>query len=110
MLADVVLGAAYVSALPNDGSVSTPLIISAWAVGFTLNVFVTGAIVARFWRMGRTIASLTATSTNRFASSIYLVVESGAIVAVAGVGVIVLFALNSPASLSGLDVACQLVV
>ena len=40
----------------------------------------------------------------------YLIVESGAISAVANIIVIGLFASNSPASLTGLDVVCQLLV
>jgi len=104
------VGAGYVSVILNNASVSTPLIILSWAFGLILNVLVTGAIVARLWRMGRIIASLTATSTTPFASSIYLVVESSAITAVAGVGLIALVASNSPASFSGPDVVSQLVV
>ena len=109
MLADVMLGVAYVS-VQEDGSVSTSLIISTWVLEFTLNTFAMGAIVARLWKMGQTIASLTAASTNRFASSIYLMVESGGIVAFAAVSVLALFASSSPATSSGIDVACQLIV
>ena len=109
MLSDVMLGIAYVS-VQKDSSVSTSLIISTWVLGFTFNAFVTGAIVTHLRKMGQTIASLTGTSTNRFASSIYLMVESGGIAAVVGVGVLALFASNSPATSSGLDVVCQLVV
>ena len=109
MLADVMLGAAYVS-MQKNGSVSTSLIISSWVLEFTLNLFVTGAIVARLWKIGQTIVSLAATSTNRFASSIYLMVESGGIVAVAGVSVLALFASNSPVTLSIVDIVCQLIV
>ncbi|KAF8547539.1 hypothetical protein OG21DRAFT_1517252 [Imleria badia] len=111
------VGCAYaasaVSTLPNNGlygSATTSLIISAWAFGFVLNLSVTGAIVTRLWRMGRTMASLTAIPTNRFASSIYIVVESGAISAVTNAVVLALFASNSPAALSGMDVAAQLIV
>ena len=109
MLADVMLGVAYVS-VQKAGSVLTSLIISTWVLEFTLNTLITGAIVARLWKMGQTIASLTGTSTNRFASSIYLMVESGSIVVVPAVSVLVLFASNSPAAQSAVDVACQLVV
>ena len=103
--------ATVVSTLPNDGlygSVTTSLVISGWACGLTLNVSVTGAIVVRLLWIGRSLASLTATSTNRFASSIYLIIESGAITAVTSTSVVAILASNSPASLSGLDVACQL--
>ncbi|KAI9572291.1 hypothetical protein HD554DRAFT_2168516 [Boletus coccyginus] len=117
ILATAFVGSAYaasdVPALPNDGlygSVTIPLIISAWVIGLILNVSVSGAIVVRLWRMNRTIASLTATSTNRFASSIFIIVESGAFTAVAGVFVVALFASNSPAAFTALDVICQLVV
>lgn len=116
ILSDI-LGSAYaasaVSVLPNNGlygSVTKSLIISAWAFGFALNVFVTGAIVTRLLRMGRTMTSLTAISTNRFATTIYIVVESGAISAVTNVVVLALFASNSPVALSGMDVAAQLIV
>ena len=117
VLADIFLGSAYaasaVSALPNNGlygSVTSSLIISAWALGFTLNVSVTGAIVARLWQMGRTMASLTATSNNRFMSTIYVVVESGAIFAAANLFALALYASNSPVSVIGLDIASQLAV
>ncbi|KAI9457153.1 hypothetical protein HD554DRAFT_1783791 [Boletus coccyginus] len=99
--------------LPNNGlygSVTTSLIISGWVVGFILNVSVTGAIVARLWWTSRTIALLTTTSTNRFASSIYVVVESGAISLVACGCLLALFASKSPGALTGLDIDSQLVV
>ena len=110
-LTDLFLGAAY--AASNHGvytSVTTSFIVSAWALEFTLNVFVTGAIVARLWQMGQTMASLTATPTNRFASSIYLIVESGGIIAIASTVVVALFASSSPASVTGFDVVCQVLV
>jgi hypothetical protein len=117
MLADTFLGTAYaasaVSVLPNDGlygSVTSSLIIAAWAFGFTLNVSVTGAIVVRLWWMGRTVASLTAISNNRFASTIYVVVESGVIFSATNISVLALYAWNGPASVTGLDVASQLAV
>ena len=116
MLTDTLSGSAYAatapSAPPDDGmygSVTTSFVISAWVMGLILNVSLSGAIVVRLWRISRRIASLTATSTNRFASSIYLVVESGAFAAIAGVSVVALFASNSPATLTGLDVVGQLV-
>jgi len=115
ILAAGCVGAAYaitpVSALPSEGlygPVTSSLIISAWAFGFALNVSVTGAIVARLWWMGRTMASLIATSNNRFASTIYAVVESGAIFSAANIFVLVIYASNSPASVTALDVASQL--
>ncbi|KAF8142167.1 hypothetical protein EV363DRAFT_1310005 [Boletus edulis] len=58
--------------------------------GFTLNVSVTLAIARRLWWMSRTIAFLTGTSTNRFAT-------------------VVLALYENPAALTGLDVAAQLV-
>ncbi|KAF8433278.1 hypothetical protein L210DRAFT_3557004, partial [Boletus edulis BED1] len=61
----------------------------------------------RLWRMGRKFDSLTGTQTNRFASSIYLVVESGAISAVSGIVVLALYA--NPAALTGLDISAQVV-
>ena len=117
MLTDTLLGSCYaasaVSALPNNelyGSVMTSLVISGSVAGFILGVSVTGAIVARLWWMGRTIALLTTTSTNRFASSIYVVVESGAIALVAGAFLFALFASKSPGTLAGFDVDSQLIV
>jgi hypothetical protein len=106
------VGSAYaasaLSSRQDHALLATPsLLISAWAFGFTLNVFVTLAITGRLWWMGRTIAALTATSTNRFTYSIYIVVESGAISVVAGTVVLALYA--NPAALTGLDVATQLV-
>ncbi|KAF8142149.1 hypothetical protein EV363DRAFT_1392524 [Boletus edulis] len=117
MLADILLGSAYASsavlAYPNvdlyDPVVSS-LVIPAWVSGITLSISVTGAIVARLWWMGQTMASLTATSTNRFASSICIAVESGAISVVINLVVVVLYSLNSPAALTGLDVSSQLAV
>jgi hypothetical protein len=106
----LVYAASAVSTLPNDGSLTTSLIISGWAIGLILTVSITGAIVARLWRMGRPMSSLTSTSTNRFASSIYLIMQSGAISVVAGTTVAALFASSNPASFSGLDVICQLIV
>ena len=100
------------SALSNDDSLkaSIKFIVSAWVIGFVHNVLVTGAIVARLWWMGRTIASLTGTPTNRFASSIYIIVESGAISVACSIVVLVLFATLSPASFASLDVIVQLSV
>jgi hypothetical protein len=117
MLTGILLGVGYsseaVSALPNvglHGSVVSGLVIATWAFDMILNVSVTVAIAGRLWWMDRTMASLTATLTNRYTSSIYLVVESGAISAVAGTIVIALFAWSNPASLTGFDVVCQLLV
>ncbi|KAF8554857.1 hypothetical protein OG21DRAFT_1496686 [Imleria badia] len=119
----IILGAnsvacAYVAstllALPNVGQLydtritALRLTISAWTSGLTLNVSVTGAIVGRLWWMTQTMASLSATSTNRFASSIYIVVESGAIPAVTAVAVLALSVTNSLAVFSVVDVASQL--
>ncbi|KAI9573383.1 hypothetical protein HD554DRAFT_2264339 [Boletus coccyginus] len=84
------------------------LAISAWVLNITLNVFVTMAIAGRLWWMGRTTASLTSTQTNRFALSIYVVAESGAIFAGADIIALVLYALNSPGFLIGVDIASQL--
>ncbi|KAF8554862.1 hypothetical protein OG21DRAFT_1011122 [Imleria badia] len=99
-----------ISMLPNAGLYGTvgTLIISTWVSGLILNVSVTGAIAGRLWWMGRTIASLTATSTNRFASSIYIVIESGAINVVTGTAMFALTISNSPAASSAVDVASQL--
>ena len=109
---DILLGSAYASSTlstrPNYGfPVSADLLLSAWVIGFILNVSVTLAIAGRLWWMGRTMASLTSTSTG-FVSSIYIVVESGALSAVANTVVLALYA--DPAALTGLDVASQLVV
>lgn len=116
LLTNVLLGSAYASvvicALPHDefhGSVFT-LVISAGVLEVTLNMLITTAIVARLWWIGRKTASLTATSTNRFASSIYIIIESGIILAICGAFVLALFASNSPAALTGLDVVSQLIV
>ena len=117
MLPKILLGSIYASsAVPThsyDGvysSVKTSFIISAFAFGFTLHASVTGAIVARLWWMGRTMASLTETSTNRFTTSIYMVIESGAVALATSTIVLVLFVSNSPAALTGLDVISQMVV
>ncbi|KAF8142150.1 hypothetical protein EV363DRAFT_1309946 [Boletus edulis] len=106
------IGSAYaasiISTFSNHGlPVSKYLLVSAWAFGFTTNVAVTLAIAGRLWRMGRKFDSLTGTQTNRFASSIYLVVESGAISAVSGIVVLALYA--NPAALTGLDISAQVV-
>ncbi|KAI9457154.1 hypothetical protein HD554DRAFT_2225124, partial [Boletus coccyginus] len=108
-----IYAASAVSALPNNGlygSLTTSLVISGWVVGFILNVSVTGAIVARLWWTSRTIALLTTTSTNRFASSIYIVVESGTITLIASAFLLALFTSKSPSALTGLDADSQLVV
>jgi hypothetical protein len=116
-LADIVLGIAYtvsaMSSLPNVGlygSVVPDLVIAASVIDMTLNVSVTVAIVGRLWRMGRKLASLTDTRANQNASSIYVIVESGAIFAAANIVMLALYALNSPALMAGLDVASQLAV
>ncbi|KAF8550974.1 hypothetical protein OG21DRAFT_337711 [Imleria badia] len=105
------VGSAYaasaVATRPNYGLPATnDLLLSAWAFGFILNVSVTLAIAGRLWWMGRRIGSLTSTSTG-FVSSIYVVVESGALSAVANTVVLALYA--NPAALTGLDIASQLV-
>ena len=117
MIADMLLGTIYaaspVSALPNEGlygSATSSLLTSAWAFDTCLNLSVTVAIAGRLWWIDRTMASLTATRTNRYVSSIYVVVESGAISAAATIVALLLYLTNSPASLTGLDVASQLVV
>lgn len=117
MLTYISLGSSYAAsagpALPIDvmsDSVTTSLIISAGVIGITLNVSVAGAIVVRLRLISRTITSLTATSTNRFASSTYLVVGSAAISAVSNALVMVLFAWNDPLAWTALDIMCQVTV
>ncbi|KAG6374625.1 hypothetical protein JVT61DRAFT_3988 [Boletus reticuloceps] len=106
------IGSAYAASIISTSSnrglpVSSYLLVSAWAFGFTTNVSVTLAIAGRLWRMGRKFDSLTGTRTNRFASSIYLVVESGAISAVSSTVVLALYA--NPAALTGLDISAQVI-
>ncbi|KAF8433275.1 hypothetical protein L210DRAFT_3633200 [Boletus edulis BED1] len=110
MLAAGRSGCTYASSVVPYGPVTTSFVISAWVTGSILNVIVSGGIVARLWWIGRTIASLTATSTNRFASSIYMVIESGAITAVCSTAVFALLKLKSPIFLTSLDIITQLIV
>ena len=120
ILADILLASAYaalaISASPDavlyssEAALSQRLIISAWTSGLILNVFVTGAIAGRLWWMARTMASLTVIPTNRFASSIYIVVESGAIPVVTGAIVLAFCVSNDLATFSVVDVASQLTV
>ncbi|KAN0088911.1 hypothetical protein V8E55_005968 [Tylopilus felleus] len=84
------------------------LIISTCVLDVALSTFVTTAIVARLWWMDCRISSLTGTSTNRFSSSRYIVIESGAISAIFCIVVLALFGSNNPAALTGLDVVSQL--
>ncbi|KAI9573368.1 hypothetical protein HD554DRAFT_862412 [Boletus coccyginus] len=90
------------------GSIVPSLAISSWAFNITLNVSVTMAIAVRLWWMGRTAASLTSTPTNRYALSIYVVVESGAIFSGANIIAFVLYASNNPYFSTGADVVSQL--
>ncbi|KAI9457170.1 hypothetical protein HD554DRAFT_2143345 [Boletus coccyginus] len=102
---------AVLSTLPNEGlygSVTTSLMISAWVFSSILDASVTGATVTRLWQMDRTMASLIATPINRFASSIYIIVESGTISVVCSSVVLALFVTDSPGALTGLDVVSQL--
>jgi len=92
------------------GSVVPSLLMSAGVLDATLNVSVTMAIAVRLWWMGRTTASLTSTRTNRFASSIYVAVESGAIFAGANMIALVLYASNSPVWSAGFTIASQVAV
>ncbi|KAI9573459.1 hypothetical protein HD554DRAFT_875626 [Boletus coccyginus] len=90
------------------GSVVPALVISAWVFDITLNVSVTMTIAGRLWWMGRTIASLTSTRSNRYAFSIYVIVESGAIFAGANIISLALYASNNPAFSTVTDVSSQL--
>ncbi|KAI9573454.1 hypothetical protein HD554DRAFT_873416 [Boletus coccyginus] len=90
------------------GSVVPALVISAWVLNITLNVSVTMAIAGRLWWMGRTIASLTSTRSNRYAFSIYVTVESGAIFTGANIILLLLYVSNNPGLLAGLNVTSQL--
>ena len=117
MFTDILLGTAYsseaVSAVPNVGlygSVAPDLIISAWVLDLILNFSVTVAIAGRLWWTGRKLALLTATRVNRHASSIYVVVESGALAAAASIILFGLYSSNSPSLVAALDVASQLAV
>ncbi|KAN0088941.1 hypothetical protein V8E55_005998 [Tylopilus felleus] len=110
ILVVLVVGCVYASTNNDSLKTSVKLIISAWVFGFIHNVSVTGAIVTRLWWMGRIIASSTGTPTNGFASSIYIIVESGAISLACSIVVLVLFATLSPASFASLDVFAQLAV
>lgn len=117
MLTGILLGVGYafeaVSELWNVGPygpVVSGLVIATWVLDMILNVPATVAIAGRLWWMGRGVASLTATRTNRYASSMYIVVESGAISAVTGTVAIAFFTWSNPASLTAFDVVCQLLV
>jgi len=97
-------------ALPGVGLyVASDLLISAWVLDMILNLSVTVAITSRLWWMNRKLASLTDTRANRYASSMYVVIESGAISAVTNIVMLALYTSNAPVSLAGLDVASQLV-
>ena len=107
------LGSSYaasaVSMLPNDGlMLADPLLLSAWACGVTLNVSVTLAIAGRLWWIGRRMTSLTTIPANRFKSSIFIAIESGAITLVMSAVVIALYA--NLAALTGFDITAQLFV
>lgn len=112
--ANILLGSAFAStalAAPLHDGFHDPviaLIISTCVLDVALSTFVTTAIVARLWWMDRRISSLTGTSTNRFSSSRYIVIESGAISAIFCIVVLALFGSNNPAALTGLDVVSQL--
>lgn len=113
LISDILLGCAYAaSVVPvlvnDDASTMTPFIISACTLAATIDVLATAAIVARLWSMGRKIAFLTGTSTNRYASSMYIVIESGTICAVFSTFIVVLFASGSHFALVALDIAAQL--
>ena len=92
------------------GSIVPDLSISAWVINIAFNVSVTVAIAWRLWWMGRKTASLTSTKTNHYGFAIYVVVESGAIFAGANIIALVLYALSSPLTAIGIDVAAQLAV
>ena len=115
-LVDILLGSAYaaVSTFWNGlyDSGATTLIITSWVFGCTLNVSITVTIVARLWWMGRTIASLTAISNtrNRFASTMYVIIESGAIATTCGAVFLALVVSNSRFALTALDVFAQVAV
>ncbi|KAI9573449.1 hypothetical protein HD554DRAFT_874696 [Boletus coccyginus] len=99
------------SANPNVGqygSVVPNLAISAWVLDITLNVSVTMAIAGRLWWMGRMMASLTSTRSNRYAFSIYVVIESGAIFTGTSVVSLVFYVLNNPGVSIGVDITSQL--
>jgi len=111
------LGTAYsataMTGNPNVGlydSVVPGLIVSAGVLDTTLNVSVTMAIAVRLWWVGWTTATLTSTPTNRYALSIYVVVESGAIFAGANIVALVLYASHNTASSVGFTIASQLAV
>ena len=117
MLTGIPLGVGYssdaVAVLLNvgmHGSVVSGLLITAWVLDLILNVSITVAIAGRLWWMDRTMAALTATRTNRYASSIYLAVESGAISTVTHTVLLALYASRNLTVYTGLDVASQLVV
>ncbi|KAH0836389.1 hypothetical protein J3R83DRAFT_7969 [Lanmaoa asiatica] len=101
-----------ISANPNAGSITSVLPtlgISIWALGLILNVSVTVAVAMRLWWMGRAVGALTATQTNQYASSIYVVVESGAIFGATAIVMLALYASNNGlVATSGLDIASQL--
>ena len=107
--------ASVVSASSNGGVYgfeTRSLLTSAWVLGFVLNISVTAAIATRLWWMGRTMASLTviSTRTNRFASSIYMIIESGAITLVCNTVLLALFTSSNPVLFAASDVFAQLTV
>ena len=84
--------------------------MTAWILSIVLNVSVTVAIATRLWWIDRTVASLTASRTNRYTSTIFIVIESGAVFAATTISMLALYITNGSASLTGLDIASQLAV
>ncbi|KAH7887272.1 hypothetical protein F5I97DRAFT_1859050 [Phlebopus sp. FC_14] len=86
--------------------------LTAWSLDIAINISVTLAIAGRLWWMGRRVSSIppTADISNRYAATIYIIVESGGLFAAVTIVLLALYVRGSPLALTGMNIASQLAV
>ncbi|KAH7887280.1 hypothetical protein F5I97DRAFT_812801 [Phlebopus sp. FC_14] len=93
-------------------SVLSRLGMTGWSLDIALNISVTLAIAGRLWWMGQRVSSISSTVElpNRYAATIYTIIESGGLFAAVTIVMLALYVRGSPLALTGIDIASQLAV
>ncbi|KAI0041521.1 hypothetical protein FA95DRAFT_1565321 [Auriscalpium vulgare] len=84
-----------------------------WSLDLAVNVTVTAAIAGRLLWMGSKVASISSRGMgpqNRYLTSVFTIVESGALFAAVTLVMLVLYLVHSPVALTGIDISVQLAV
>ncbi|KAI1782454.1 hypothetical protein LXA43DRAFT_1104048 [Ganoderma leucocontextum] len=88
--------------------------VVGWALELAVNILVTFAIASRLWYMGRKVSHLSSSGSGRtfgsntYATTIFTLIESGAILIAVTIPMLTLFHVGNPVALVFVDIATQI--